>query len=131
MNELELIGIILYMNEAIIKENKKKLLQEQVRLRKLLLKEGREEGKGSFPGDFKPKWPSVGDKEDENATEVSMYQTSLSLTRDLEARVDKITAALERIENGTYGKCTEGDDIDEDRLRAVPEADTCVKHSKS
>jgi RNA polymerase-binding transcription factor DksA len=119
------------MNEALIKENKENLLQEQARLHKLLLKEGKEEGKGSFPGDFKPKWPSVGDKEDENATEVSMYQTSLSLTRDLEARYDKITAALERIEKGTYGKCKFGDEIEEDRLRAVPEADVCMKHSKS
>jgi RNA polymerase-binding transcription factor DksA len=118
------------MNDALIKENKEKLLQEQARLKSLLLKEGKEDGKGCFPGDFQPKWPTVGDKEDENATEVSMYQTSLSLTRDLEERYDKIAAALERIEKGTYGKCKEGDDIEEDRLRVVPEADACMKHSK-
>ncbi len=38
-----------------------------------------------------------------------------------------ILAALERIENGTYGTCDScGDAIDEARLRAVPEATRCL-----
>jgi DnaK suppressor protein len=38
-----------------------------------------------------------------------------------------ILAALERIENGTYGACdTCGDAIDEARLKAIPEATRCL-----
>lgn len=38
----------------------------------------------------------------------------------------KINAALARIENGTYGTDGEGKEIPEDRLRALPWADTNI-----
>jgi len=39
-----------------------------------------------------------------------------------------IDAALKRIEEGTYGECIScGDDISEERLKAVPYAVTCRK----
>ncbi|ATH07519.1 hypothetical protein BIY24_06050 [Halobacteriovorax marinus] len=39
----------------------------------------------------------------------------------------KVDAALDRIENGTFGECTEcGDDISESRLLARPTADLCI-----
>ena len=38
-----------------------------------------------------------------------------------------IQAALERIEDGTYGECDScGEDIGEARLSAIPEATRCV-----
>lgn len=38
-----------------------------------------------------------------------------------------IDAAMERIENGTYGECmTCGEEIDPARLRALPEATRCI-----
>ena len=48
----------------------------------------------------------------------------------LEDRLNKVKAALQNIENGTYGICKEGCKIDEKRLKANPAADTCVKHSQ-
>lgn len=118
------------MKKELTEQNKAKLLAQKDHLRKLLLKEGPEEGKGEFPGDFKPNWPLMGDKEDENASEVSQYETSLSLTRDLEVKLSKTEAALERIKDGTYGKCKMGDEIEQERLSVIPEADTCIKHSR-
>ena len=42
-------------------------------------------------------------------------------------RINRLTAALERIEEGTYGRCsTCGEEIGAARLAAIPEADTCL-----
>ena len=42
-----------------------------------------------------------------------------------------IQSALERIEQGVYGSCIDcGEEIDESRLRAVPEATSCVDCAK-
>lgn len=43
-------------------------------------------------------------------------------------RITRLTAALQRVEEGTYGVCQEcGGRIEPARLRALPEAETCVK----
>jgi YteA family regulatory protein len=45
-------------------------------------------------------------------------------------RLEDIEQALQRLDNGTYGKCTLcGRDIDTGRLEARPEADTCIECS--
>ena len=42
-------------------------------------------------------------------------------------RIERLTAALKRIEDGTYGTCVEcGKPIGQARLKAIPEAVTCV-----
>ena len=42
-------------------------------------------------------------------------------------RIERLTAALKRIEDGTYGTCVEcGKAIGQARLKALPEAFTCV-----
>lgn len=50
------------------------------------------------------------------------------LTRErLVERAGRLTAALERLDDGTYGACTEcGRAIHAARLAALPEADRCV-----
>ncbi|MBI3952639.1 MAG: hypothetical protein HY336_01635 [Candidatus Doudnabacteria bacterium] len=113
-----------------IEENKKKLEQEVTRLRKLLAQEGKLDGSKEFPGEYKPQFQEIGDEEGENALEVSGYEASLGITRDLEEKLNKVEAALKRIQQGTYGKCLMGDEIEEARLQALPEADLCIKHSK-
>jgi DnaK suppressor protein len=46
--------------------------------------------------------------------------------------VNRIQASLERIEKGTYGMCVVcRGPIDEERLRAVPEADRCADCTNS
>lgn len=54
-----------------------------------------------------------------------------SLARSAQNRqaVDDIDAALERLDNKTYGLCLAGDDIiPRERLEAIPEASVCVMH---
>jgi DnaK suppressor protein len=44
------------------------------------------------------------------------------------ARINRLTAALERLDNGDYGRCTRcGDPIEPARLEAIPEAELCVR----
>lgn len=55
-------------------------------------------------------------------------ETMLGLASAQQKMVDKIERALERIEQGTYGMCELcGGEISEDRLNALPEANTCIK----
>jgi DnaK suppressor protein len=43
-------------------------------------------------------------------------------------RVNRITAALERLDNGEYGRCVEcGENIAPARLQVLPEVQTCVR----
>lgn len=118
------------MNQQLAEENKQKLLAEQKRLKTILNHEAKFEGKGDFPGDYQPKFEEVGREEGENASEVEQYATDLAVTQDLEQDLNMVETALKRIEDGTYGKCLQGDEIEEDRLRALPSAATCIKHSK-
>lgn len=47
-----------------------------------------------------------------------------------ESRLDKIEAALGKMDEGTYGTCDVcGDGISEDRLRALPLATRCIEHA--
>jgi len=53
----------------------------------------------------------------------------LALTEMWEHQVEKIEAALARMDNGTYGRCLEcGEPIPLERLEALPSAEYCVKH---
>lgn len=117
------------MNETLIQENKAKMESERKRIQTVLGHMNTFDGTGEFPGDSKPKFPEVGREDGENASEVEQYANDLGETVVLEEKLKKIEAALQRIADGTYGKCTGGDEIEEDRLRAVPEAETCIKHS--
>jgi len=43
--------------------------------------------------------------------------------------LEDLLRALQRIENGVYGKCVVcGEEIDEERLEAIPYAEKCRKH---
>lgn len=79
-------------------------------------------------GEFESRFPSYGNKDEENATEVAEYQDTLSTEESLEGSLEKVSAALERIKKGTYGMCrTCGKEISRERLNAYPEADVCVQ----
>jgi RNA polymerase-binding transcription factor DksA len=118
------------MNQEFIEECKGKLLAEQKRIRAILGREDKFDGKGEFPGEYQPKFTEVGSEDGENASEVEQFANDLSVTADLEEKLTKIEAALKRITDGTYGQCAMGDEIEEARLRAVPEAETCINHAK-
>ncbi len=56
----------------------------------------------------------------------------LALSAAARQSVADIDAALDRLDNNTYGMCTAGDDIiPQERLEAIPEASVCVTHKTS
>ncbi len=64
------------------------------------------------------------------ADQVEELLTNTPLVEELEARHTDVEEALERIENGAYGKCEEcGEEIPFDRLEANPAARTCIAHA--
>ncbi len=117
------------MNQTLTTENKNKLIAEQKKILAMLKRDTVADSE--VHGGHKPKFNEAGREEGENASEVEQFQNDLSVTEDLEERLDKIEGALRRIEEGTYGKCVVGgEDIEEARLRAEPAAMICVAHSK-
>ena len=50
-------------------------------------------------------FPDFGEKEDENAAEVAAYETNIAEEFDMEKNLKLVTAALKRIEDGSYGMC--------------------------
>ncbi len=80
-------------------------------------------------------WQEHGDKEDDNASEVSEFQDTLSLGKNMEKNLDDVKAALEQVDAGTYGICSNcGKPIEEARLKLVPSATlciTCVKQGRA
>lgn len=114
------------INPQLVKKNKKQLLEEKKRLENLL---SRIANRDERVGDFHPKYPEFGNKEDENAAEVAAYETNIAEEWDLEQKLFKVKTALERIAQGTYGICKfGGEEIARQRLEAVPEAENCVSH---
>ena len=108
--------------ESSLLEEKKKLEDELSRFAKL-----NPQGENHFDAEF----PNMGDKEDENASEVEQFSTNLTLGRALEASLKDVNKALERINDGTYGNCRYcGKDIGEKRLMARPTSTSCIECKK-
>ncbi|HHY83248.1 MAG TPA: hypothetical protein GX505_11340 [Clostridiales bacterium] len=61
-------------------------------------------------------------------SETYELEKQFALSRHQARQIDEVKAALERIENGTYGYCEFcGKSIDFDRLDAIPEARLCIE----
>mgnify|MGYP001559128704 FL=1 len=118
------------MDAVLVEKNRIKLVEEKKRLETLLGRFASRQ-KTVDREEFASKFPNLGDSEGENASEVEMYETNLGEERSLEQRLQKVNAALKRIDAGNYGKCSVGgEEIEAARLTVAPEADTCVKHSQ-
>ena len=64
---------------------------------------------------------------EEMATEAENDETLEALGRASQEEVRRIQMALERVRNGTYGKCVTCDaPISDERLEAIPHATRCV-----
>lgn len=100
------------LSNEFIEEMKSKLLEEKSRLESELggIKEHTE----------------VGDDLDENATEIQMDEVNQNLSESMNNDLTKINNALQKIEQGTYGTDEDGNEIGEDRLRAIPWADKAI-----
>jgi RNA polymerase-binding transcription factor DksA len=68
---------------------------------------------------------------EEAADEVEEYVNLLPVEHSFETQLAKINKALEKIKDGTYGKCEKcGNDIEKERLEVYPEARWCAKCHK-
>lgn len=127
------------MDKKLIDQLKEKLESEKQSVQKQLESFAK---KDDVPkGDWETKYPNRenGTKEEE-ADEVQEYGNMLPVEHSLEMKLRDINLALEKIsaqggsgsggEKGGYGICEKcGKEIEEERLNAVPEARTCIKHN--
>jgi len=110
-------------NDKFIRQRKANLKKAKLRLESELAKMTKQKGKGR-----QAIFPNIGSKEDESAQEVEMYESSLTIERNLAEILKEANKALDKIDKGTYGKCEKcGKEIPEARLKAYPEAALCLK----
>ena len=98
------------------------------------------EGLGRVNPENKNDWEATGDAEtnanddhsdpNDNADDQEEFGERQAILQDLEPRYNNVKKALERIENGTFGKCEVCQkEIEENRLDANPAATTCIEHT--
>lgn len=120
------------MNKNDIQYFKEKLLKEKVILEEELGSIGRVNPEN--PNDWNATSGEIEtDSADENevADKFEELEENKVILNKLEPQFNDVKAALERIENGTYGVCEiSGEPIERDRLEANPSARTSIKHMR-
>ena len=117
------------------KNNQKlrKIKEKLITQKKLIVSQLKRFAKKSkkVKGDYETKFPHLGDHQDENAIEVSDYESNLSVEHNLEKELKNIGSALKKTSEGTYGVCSKcGKPINPKRLEAMPEATLCIECSE-
>lgn len=83
------------------------------------------------PSDWEAVEPddTEGADEGEVADSMEVYANNKAILEQLELRLAEVKGAIDKINNGTYGKCEVcGSEIEEDRISANPSAKTCKSH---
>ncbi len=112
------------LDQAKLEELRVKLQKEKERLERELSAIARKKEDGKFEVKFPD---DIGDRNDENATEVEEFADMLAVEKALEAQLKDVNDALAKMENGTYGICEKtGREIPLERLEAYPAARTVV-----
>jgi RNA polymerase-binding transcription factor DksA len=108
------------LDKKTLEELKVKLIDEKDRLESSLERIGTKKSEG----DYQINYPEdIGDRSDENATEVEQYADNLGLERSLETQLNDVLDALRKMDEGTYGFDEQtGEPISVDRLRVYPAA---------
>ncbi|MCX6721471.1 MAG: TraR/DksA C4-type zinc finger protein [Candidatus Staskawiczbacteria bacterium] len=110
------------MDKKLQEELKVKLEEERNSIQKELESFASEDPNLKHNWDAKYPNREDGDK-DEEADEVQEYDNMLSLEHSLELKLKDVNNALEKITEGKYGICEKcGKEIEEERLKAAPEA---------
>lgn len=106
------------LKDALTKE-KQELEENLARIAKPIDKEN---------GDYETSFENIGSDREDNTTEVEQYTDDLPVEITLEEKLQDVLSALEKIDNGTYGTCSNcSQEIAVERLRANPSAKTCIK----
>ncbi len=110
-------------DDKFIRQREASLKKTKLRLETELGKMTRKKGKGR-----QAIFPDIGNKEDESAQEVEMYESSLTIESNLAEMLKETNIALDKMDKKTYGKCEKcGKEISGARLEACPEAALCLK----
>lgn len=65
----------------------------------------------------------------DQGSETFEREKEVSIQEQLEGQLREIDAALERVDEGTYGRCeVGGEEIDEERLGLLPSTRYCTEH---
>jgi len=113
------------IDQSTQEELKKKLLEEKERITKTLSPTEMKEGE--VDKEYETKFPEVDRDEEENADEIEMYGSTLAADEAMKSELEKIEKALAAMEAGRYGFCANCQkEIPVERLRAYPQADTCL-----
>lgn len=113
------------MNKQVITKIKKEL-EEKKKEVELELESFTKEDKHA-KSKHMPSFTDLGSTNDDNAKEIDIYSTNLSVSKVLESTLKDINATLKRIADGTYGICKYcGNEIPEKRLLARPASSACV-----
>lgn len=118
------------MNKRDTEQFKKKLLEEQAELEEELSSIGQKDRQSSGGWEATANDIKV-DSADENevADKFEELEENAGVVNKLDGQLDGVKAALERIENGTYGICEIcGKPIENERLEANPSARASIKH---
>ena len=68
---------------------------------------------------------------DEETDEAEEYSTNLGVNQVLKERLRAVKKSLDKVGNGTYGKCEHcGEMISDAVLEAAPESELCQEHKK-
>ena len=104
---------------------KEKLSSEKVSLEEELNSIGIKDARGNWSAVPEAHTDVDGDDADQ-AEFIQDFDSKIARLDSLETKYNQVLAALERIEQGTYGTCLKsGNPIEEDRLEANPAAETC------
>jgi RNA polymerase-binding transcription factor len=106
-----------------IEHYKRRLREEEARLLALIDRTQEEAREASSD--------SVGDSGDASVAD-EMKEERFKEAETYSDQLRQVRAALQRIEDGTYGRClVDGKPIDEKRLRATPWAEYCLRHEQA
>lgn len=108
-------------------EARERLQAEQARVGALV--QGLRTELGSEGGDDSSELADYDQHPADSASDTFEREKDLSILEQLEAELAELQAALDRIDNGTYGiDEVTGEPIDPERLEALPTARTNVEH---
>lgn len=123
------------MDSKIREQLQSQLLGEAARLERELRAFAKPDPR--MPGDWDSVFPRMGESrpaashsaQDEQADEREEYETVLAQEYALETRLAEVRRALQRMAEGTYGRCIAcGQEIPEERLYANPAAAYDIEH---
>lgn len=115
------------MDDQQQEELQQALEQQRTELRELLNRSANKDK--HVRDDFHARFPSYGDDDEANAEEVSDFEDTVGIDRDLERLLQETDAALEALKQGTYGMCRVcGKPIEQERLIAMPSTTLCLEH---